>query len=335
MFVLRRAVLQEPASAYRWADLGEAYFEKKQLEQGKACFQRALLAGPRSPSVLTRAANFYFETGDYTNVLRCVSEILRDPYSTSYYPAAFLTYTRMGVPIAEVLQAGVPHQRWPAQSFLRFLMEGYDVPNARVTWQWLVKQDLIDDQVSGQYVDFLLRNQLSDEAAKTWRELYPPKTNWVFNGSFENALKPCVLDWKIDPSGDVQGQRMGGNAHSGAFSLQLEFAGKDNVDYHQLGQLVVVKPGKWNFSAAIKTEELSTDRGVQMRVYDVLNGTRLDVRTPALNGTNDWTTVELTFTVGPATKVVRVEVMRAPSMKFDNKIRGKAWIDSVELTPAG
>jgi hypothetical protein len=285
--------------------------------------------------VLTRAANFYFEIGDSADVMRCLYKVLSDSDLASYYPAAFLTYTRMGLPISQLLESGLPPKQLPAHAFLGFLMEEKDVQDAGVTWKWLARQRLIDDQIAGEYVDFLFRSALPDEAAQTWRDLYDYKTNGVFNGSFESSLKPCVLDWKIDPNSDVHAERVRGIADSGSFSLQLEFAGKDNVDYHQAGQLVVVKPGMWTLSAAIRTEDLSTDRGVEMRIYDVANVSRLDVRTPALNGTNDWTTVRRTFTISPATNVVRVEVMREPSIKFDNKIAGKAWIDSVALTLGG
>jgi hypothetical protein len=37
--------------------------------------------------------------------------------------------------------------------------------------------------------------------------------------------------------------------------------------------------------------------------------------------------------VAPETRLLRIEVIRQPSQKFDNKAGGVAWIDNVELKP--
>jgi hypothetical protein len=31
--------------------------------------------------------------------------------------------------------------------------------------------------------------------------------------------------------------------------------------------------------------------------------------------------------------LVQIEIMRAPSRKFDNKISGRVWVDSLDLSP--
>ncbi|MBV9766020.1 MAG: hypothetical protein JOZ48_14335 [Acidobacteriaceae bacterium] len=59
----------------------------------------------------------------------------------------------------------------------------------------------------------------------------------------------------------------------------------------------------------------------------------MDVATEPLTGTHDWTGVERTFQVGPQTALVRVEIARHPTFRFDNKIAGTAWVDSIELSP--
>jgi hypothetical protein len=56
------------------------------------------------------------------------------------------------------------------------------------------------------------------------------------------------------------------------------------------------------------------------------------VTTDALTGTHDWTSVERLFEVTPETRIVGVEVFRRSSQRFDSKIAGTAWVDSVALT---
>jgi hypothetical protein len=56
------------------------------------------------------------------------------------------------------------------------------------------------------------------------------------------------------------------------------------------------------------------------------------VYTEQLTGTNDWSQLEKTFKVPPDTNLIVVQLCRIPSEKFDNKIGGEAWVDTVSLT---
>jgi hypothetical protein len=60
----------------------------------------------------------------------------------------------------------------------------------------------------------------------------------------------------------------------------------------------------------------------------------LDVYTEQLRGTNDWTRLEARCRIGAGTRRIVVEVCRRASGKFDNKIKGEAWVDDVSLKVA-
>jgi hypothetical protein len=49
-------------------------------------------------------------------------------------------------------------------------------------------------------------------------------------------------------------------------------------------------------------------------------------------GTNGWTRVEQTVRVPEATKLLEIQVIRKPTIKFENKVSGTAWIDDVSLS---
>ncbi len=158
-------------------------------------------------------------------------------------------------------------------------------------------------------------------------------TNWVFNGGFETEPKPGPFDWHIESTPDVEATRVQDTSRDGQFSVRLAFNGQSNVDYHGVYQDTVLSPGQWHLRAFLKLDGITTDQGVSLRIYDVDNPARLDVRTDAKTGTFPWSEVSLGFAAGPETKLVRVEVMRALSRKIDSKIAGHAWIDSVQLSP--
>jgi hypothetical protein len=68
-----------------------------------------------------------------------------------------------------------------------------------------------------------------------------------------------------------------------------------------------------------------------LRVFDVESPGRLDARTEEVTGSNEWRLLEKAFVVGRGTRLIEVQLSREPSLKFDNKIRGRLWLDSFTL----
>jgi hypothetical protein len=156
--------------------------------------------------------------------------------------------------------------------------------------------------------------------------------NWIFDGGFEQTYTPVQLDWQIQSSDDVEVSRSD-QAQQGKSSIQLNFGGLENVQFEGIQQETVLFPGKWRVGAFARTDGLTTDQGIAVRIVDPVQSRRLDVSTEALTGTHGWTKLERVFDVSPQTRLVRVEIFRGASSQFDNKVAGKAWIDGVELTP--
>ena len=333
-----RALILDPASAYRWADVAESMQQVQRTDNAKYCFQRAVEAAPNNPAILFCAANFYFQIAEYPRMMGYLSAILRNPDLVGYYTPAFLTYARSGIPTAEILNKGIPPAAMAAQAFLRFSLEGGQVDDAEITWKWMADRSLLDEKTAIEYVNFLIKKKQEQRAADAWGEFNRNqmpnylRTNWIFDGGFEAEPSASPLDWHISSTGDVQSKRVSDTAHDGRWSFEIVFNGTSNVDYH-LYQETVLKPGKWRLQGFIRTEGLTTDEGLFLRIYDYLRPSRLYISSSALTGTHDWTRVDREFEIGPETKLVLIEVTRKPSMKFDNKIAGNAWVDSLELSP--
>jgi tetratricopeptide (TPR) repeat protein len=334
---LRRAVVQEPASAYAWADLAEGLMNANRREEAKTCMLRAVAAGPKSPAIRLRAANLAFQQGNNSGVLTNLRSVLQDPDLTAYYDTIFWTYLRTGLPVSELLNQGVPAIRGVGESFLRYLIRVKQVNGTEETWAWLLRHNLSDDRIAANYVGFLLQQKQEIQAAETWKSLNSREeprfreSNWVYNGGFERERKPALLDWQLDATPEVSVERENATVNEGKWALSLSFTGNTNTDFHGLWQEVVLPPGRWTARAAIKTEGITTDEGIRLRVADQ----GFDLQTDSLVGTHDWTVVEQGFTIGQKDSgVVRLEIERRASRRFDNKIAGKAWIDAVEIRPS-
>jgi len=112
-----------------------------------------------------------------------------------------------------------------------------------------------------------------------------------------------------------------------------QLCGTQNLNFAAATQLAFVRSGPYHFHASIRTDGLTTDQGIRFRISDAELPTRFDVVFGQFKGTMPWSSVEQDLTLPLQTKFVRVQVIRQPSMKFDNKISGTAWIDEMRLEP--
>jgi hypothetical protein len=313
--------------------------DAKHVETARYCFQRALAAGPLNPVILFRAANFAFQIGDGLGTLRLLKTVLTNAGS-AYYDSTFLTYSRLELPIQQILDQGIPTKKPVAEAFLHYWMEAKKLQESQAIWEWMRSKGLVNDQLAGDYVSFLLREKHLEEAASTWQAYRSRedseyrKTNWVFNGSFQHEPTASPLDWHLEKTQDVEIVRRPQGGRLNMPALETRFLGKENIDFSQVSQTIVLEPGQWKLAAWMKTEGITTNEGVGLHLSDLYDSTKLDWHSDRLIGTNDWTLIEDIFNVGPQSGPIRLELIRRPSRKFDNKIEGTAWLCSVELSPA-
>jgi hypothetical protein len=174
-------------------------------------------------------------------------------------------------------------------------------------------------------------------AVETWavyeagRNADYPYPNLLFNGDFENEPTGAALDWKISEVSGAETSWDRSCARSGTNALHIVFQGTENVDYGHVVQTVCPRPGEYLLQAFARTAGLTTNEGIRLHVFDAESCARLDVYTEQLTGTNDWTRMETRFQVPPGTSLIKVQVCRRRSSKFDNKIRGEAWVDAMSL----
>jgi hypothetical protein len=333
------ALRRDPASAARWSDAGESLLLARRPEPAAYAFRRAADLAPNSPPVLLQAANFYFRTGQPAAALPLTARILR--LIREYDGVVFLAWSRCGVPLSDLIHLGLPDDAGAARALFEFTLSPGDPPlhspeAAAAVWQFLRSHHYDTGTLAARYLDFLLSQHLYSAALAFWNSYVPrgsSTANLLFNGDFEASFTGARLDWLLSNSPHAAEQRDSSTAHSGAWSLRLEFDGIENLAYRGIAQTAVVSPGICRFRAWVKTRNVTTDRGIYFRIYDPESPARLDRHTPDLTGTADWTLVELTLVIPAGTNLVQVQICRDPSWKFDNKFSGTTWIDSLELSP--
>jgi len=336
---LRRAVAgfeelvrRNPANPFRWCDLAEALMQAGMLERARASMLRAVQLGPNLAAVLVRAGNLCYRTEEVPQALVYHARVLQ--ITDEYDGLVFSTYSRMGVPIQEVLARGIPASTRQAHAYLLYLIGETNLAEAEQTWSWIKARGLADTALAAEYVEFLLDQEKYEAGAAVWAESagradpsFYRNDNLVFNGDFE--LDPAgPLDWRVTAMKGVEVVRDSKVAFSGTWSLRIRFDGTDNVGFAHVSHAVVVPPGTYSFEAAVRTEGITTDEGLSFRIIDG----DWYASTQPLTGTTTWTKVRQVVHM-PRGRMVQIRLVRRRSQKFDNKIQGTAWVDAVTFRP--
>jgi hypothetical protein len=335
----RELLQRDPQNPYRWADLGESFLEAGQREQARECYGQVLALAPRSAPLLLRAANFYFQIGENNQALPITARILT--LIPDYDSIIFSEYTRLVDQADDVLLYGLPEDRRAVQSWLQYLMQAGRLDDAQRTWDWIARRGYADDSTAGAYAGFLVQQGHPDLAVSAWEQHLGAragdyrKSNDLFNGNFQFEPTPSPFDWNFGHTPGVEVARDCSTVGPRNCSLRISFAGTQNLDFAAASQMAFVTPGPYRLRASIRTEGLTTDQGIRFRISDAEQPARLDVIFGQFKGTMPWPQVEQDFDVPPQTRLLRVQIIRQPSMRFDNKVSGTAWINELKLEPIG
>ena len=335
--VFRKVLQRDPQDPYRWLDLGDAFLEAGQKEDARYCFGQVLVLAPHSAPFLLRVADFRFQIGENQEALPITARILA--LIPDYDSVIFSEYIRSVDRVEDVLRLGLPEGRRAAKSWLHFLIQAERLGDAQRTWDWVVGHGYADDALTGEYVGFLIRQGHPESAASAWAQHMGAraddygKSTYLFNGGFESDPAQSPFDWTVARTEGVEVTRDFTAASSGKCSLRISFAGTQNLGFAAASQLAFVRPGTYRFQAFIRTDALTTDQGIRFRISDAEQPARLDEVFGQFTGSTAWSSVNHDLVVAPKTRLLRIEVIRQPSLKFDNRVDGTAWIDDLKLEP--
>jgi tetratricopeptide (TPR) repeat protein len=331
----REALSRDAANPYRWCDLGQALFESKKTEEARRCYERAIELGPNNVQTLSRVVDFYISVKQPREALRYASRILEK------YPQAsesvFWRYVESGFDFADTLSYGIPPDKAVAQDYMRYLIRYGDGSKAEQCWRWILEHSFAEATLAGDYSSFLIRRHEEGNAFESWAAWIGARSgtylmsNFIYNAGFEDEPCRSPFDWNISGAPNAEASRDMTVRRSGNYSLRIEFDGKENLSYHGVSQITFLKPGSYRFRAYLKTEGITTDQGIELRISQATPSVHLDVRTEQVKGSTDWRALEKSFDLRQA-GLIRIEVFREPSEKFDNKLAGTVWLDDLELS---
>jgi hypothetical protein len=215
--------------------------------------------------------------------------------------------------------------------YLQWLTRWAMTENSLVVWQKIRENGKPDIEIGLQFAHFLLGQKRIAESMSVWQEYLT--LDGMTNAGFENEISQRGFDWRYwgDKDDNWTIERVNHETYEGDHALRISFAGRQNISFQNLYQIVPVTPQKrLRLNYAWKSDGISTDQGpfVEIVGYDQ-NG--LLQSGPMIIGTHAWRKESIEFRTPAGCRAALVRVRRRPSHRFDSKIKGSLWLDDFRV----
>jgi tetratricopeptide (TPR) repeat protein len=337
----KKAIALNPWYTDAWLDLGTAYELDGNFDQARAAYLKAKKSYPVSADVSWRYGNFLLRQGDqveaYTELRRAIEA---DPHRAA---AAFSRAYRANPNIDEILDQLLPAKQSVYVDVITEAVGGKQLAVAETVWGRLMAlQPRLGVRDVDHLVGALLASGDYSAARRVWDQgtstmdlppLLQPVGSVIWDPSFETEMNGASFSWLYHPIS--QGVIVGLDRTeklNGLQSLRLAFDGKHNPNLDAACILAVVQPKTtYYFSAWLKTNSITTENGVEFRVFTPDDFRAQVLKTHEYHGTLPWTLVDGDWTTSATTHRANVCVTREPSDNPEVRISGTAWIDDVNL----
>jgi tetratricopeptide (TPR) repeat protein len=338
----QKAVARVPLSAAYWMDLANAYESIGNIPLAREAFNRARAAYPASALVAWSYGNFLLRQGDDASGFAQINHAVQADSSLAMPAISQAWHKTQDANV--LLNQVLPATQDAYFQAIDFMAASGQPAAALVIWQRLLSLGKpIELQRSIPFIEFLIQSDRADEASRVWKEALvaaglphnePANQSLIWNGDFARDFLNGGLDWRW---GSPFGASIAFDApppSSGGRSLRLDFSGGANLDLTEPREFVPVEPSRnYHFHATLRTEEITTERGISFLIGDPNHGGAV-VTTENFTGTHTWTPVDVDYTTSSQTHFLVVQMRRSQSHLFENKLSGTAWIGDVALTPS-
>jgi hypothetical protein len=327
---LAALVEEDPSNPHAWATYAEQLAGTGDAAAAEQAFARALTLGAGLAPVLMRAASFDFTHDRVANAVALVPRILD---KTDEYDEVLFSYLRLfGRPAAEAfVTADTPVSPRGARAWLTWTLTHSSPADIMTTWDWVQRRGFADGKSAAQTVNALWRQRAYGDAQRAWvdwlgqRAGNYPHAQLLANTRFEAAPESIPFDWDLSARAGVVYSRRDG--------LEVRFTGKENLTDAGVRQYAVVMPGTYRLTADLSAEGISTDQGVSVLIADGDDPARVLTQVGPFLGTRSRSTSIMDVTVPVGTQILRIQLARKESLKFDNKLAGILHIHRVALEP--
>ncbi|HEX7109230.1 MAG TPA: hypothetical protein VF224_08315 [Aestuariivirga sp.] len=175
-----------------------------------------------------------------------------------------------------------------------------------------------------------------DRAYYVWLDNLPAqdlkKVGLVFDGGFESNSRDLLFDWTFRERKNVDVRVMSKRSSQADNALRIDFA-KNSSPFSDVSQTLYLTAGNYRLEGEVKTENLQNEKGLLWKILCVNEAKQFLVATPRHNGTSDWSSFRVDFSVPEDSCVMQrlVLVLDAKSA-LDQNISGRIWYDNLKIS---
>jgi len=156
-----------PHQARYWAELGSAYEWAGREQDALRAFERARDLFPNSPQFNWRLGNFYLREGKTTEALKAFQKVLLgDP---TLREQTFDLALRATIDPELILQHMIPSDKYIFFQYLNYLTRKPLMNEANQAWNHLLEREIpFEPKMSFIYLNALIRDKRTDELTQAW-----------------------------------------------------------------------------------------------------------------------------------------------------------------------
>lgn len=332
------ATTLNPHAARYWLDLASAQQVAGNEPARREALDRALQAEPTAPEVAWEAANFFLIAGDTSRAFQEFRVVIEN--NPPLAGLAMQSCWRASPDADAMLRDVIPARPDSLFAFLTFLMTRKEVEGAIKTWDHLLQlHQKFEQHELFDYVHFLVASHRADAAAAAWEQTaplldlssyLPTNENLIVNGDFSLDILNGGFDWTYVNQSGVHLLLDASDFRQGNRSLSISFEGP-GVTTAGVQQLIAVHGQKtYDFTAYYKSASFQGAGGPVFVLRDAYSGEVL-FRSEPLKDADFWKPVHAKLTTPADTNLLILSIERFPA---GSPIRGKLWVDNLELSPA-
>ena len=332
------ALKRNPVNARTWLAIAKAYRERGMHEHARYAIKRAVLINRNSPYLIWEAAVFFLLEDNLDEATRLYKKYLS--LNPDDQESVYSLYYVMHADPGHIITALLPWDYSFYKRYFRFLLSKH---RFKESWDlWETMQSFTPERsLYLEYVNFLINADEIKEALQVWNDFVQRFTahttvttshDRLWNGDFELPLEDGGFDWRLGEADGVSVFPDMNIKRTGYASLSIRFQGTHNPGITIARQTVSVQPAtQYKVIGYIRTDNITTKNGLYLeasgfKCHPFVN------RTESVTGTIHWQRMELDFRTPSECSTVTIAIGRERSEKFDNKINGDAWIDSLTMT---
>ncbi len=332
---LEAGVRLNPHDAVCWTALGDSYAQAGDLANERRTLEAALRADPNDAHIALNTATIYVNSNEVERALPLYRLAIqkRPDWAAHILPNIWFHNPNA----EEVMAKALPPTTPPRLALLKLLVEKNESAPATLVWQKIIQsQEPFESKDALFFIDSLLAQNDVDAATQAWHQLAArdadlaqrsARGNLISNAGFERSILNGGFDWIYKPVDGIDVSVDTAEFHSGSRSLAVSFD-TDNLGVTGLKQFVPVEPAShYTFTAWIRGDSIETASGPRFAFSDTRTHQIVFNSEDAL-GSFPWRSVSGEFNTAPGTNLLELSIVRNPA---NGRIRGKIWIDDLEL----